>query len=183
MNNKLWVKKNKTRPLSHPMSPFQSLLPLSRHLWSGSCQRLYQISPEEGGKKNKTKLLHCSSTATTTYLKRWTVSHLPKIKTQNTNVVKLVDVRVWAVFRIFNFRMHPGSFVVGVINLLGLPFSLKYRKLKGLSVMQFKSILNILYINVKVFWWSISSLLCTLGWGSWVAPTLRPYPHPSLQAS
>lgn len=56
------------------------------------------------------------------------LSHLPQIKTQNTNVVKLVDIWIRTVFRIVDLRMHPGSFVVGVVDLFGFPFSLQYRR-------------------------------------------------------
>lgn len=54
--------------------------------------------------------------------------HLPKIKAKNTDFVELVDGGIRTVFRIFNFRMHPGSLVVGVVDLFGFPLSLRYRK-------------------------------------------------------
>lgn len=51
--------------------------------------------------------------------------HLPEVQTQNPDAVELVDVCVWAVFGVIDFWMHPGSFVVWIIDLFGLPFSLR----------------------------------------------------------
>lgn len=53
---------------------------------------------------------------------------LPQIKSNHSNVVKFVNGAIRRVVRVVNFRMHPVALVVGIINLLWLPFSLKQKE-------------------------------------------------------
>lgn len=55
-------------------------------------------------------------------------THLPQIQTENTDFIKLVDLGVWAVLGVVDLRVHPDSFVVGVVNLLWFPLSLQRQK-------------------------------------------------------
>ncbi len=50
--------------------------------------------------------------------------YLPNIQSQNTNVVKFVNGVVFSVFRVVNFGVNPGAFVVGVVDLFWFPLAL-----------------------------------------------------------
>lgn len=56
------------------------------------------------------------------------LSNLPQIQAENANAVELVDGGIGAVFGVIDLRVHPGSFVVGVVNLLGFPLALRAHK-------------------------------------------------------
>lgn len=121
------------------------------------------------------------------------VPYLPKIKSNGTNVVIFVQVGIWGVFWVINFRVDPFSFIIRVINLLWFPFSLFTNKIK--KIINFcvktneigcvcKLIFFIYKINtIKKIRKHGMSIPCTLGCQSGVAPILRPSHHPSRRVS
>lgn len=52
-------------------------------------------------------------------------SYLPKIKTNGTNIIIFIECNICFILRVIYFWMNPFSFVVGIVNLLRFPFSLK----------------------------------------------------------
>ncbi len=53
-------------------------------------------------------------------------SYLPEIQPKDSNVVEFVDLGIRSVFRVVDFRMHPDTFVVGVVDLFGSPLTLQH---------------------------------------------------------
>lgn len=58
-------------------------------------------------------------------------SDLPQVQAQHTDVVKLVHGGIMTVLWVVDLRVDPGSLVVWVVNLLGLPLALLSQKENG----------------------------------------------------
>ena len=110
--------------------------------------------------------------------------YLPQIQAQDSNVVKLVNGCIGAVLRIVDLWVHPRSFVVRIVYLLGFPFSLDSNQRKYTICIKCCPHRPEWHYTALCHHGDESrSWPCTRGWGSWQAPILHPCPRPNPQAS